>query len=371
MAYDPITEIKRLKELQKQQTLTNLGQKKTDALNQISQYQTGQQAQFGRTRDNSLSQLGKEKATIKPQYYNARNQTSTASQLQAKNFAEYIANRGLANSGSAAQAELNRSMALQSDIGALNQQEQANYDDIGRRETDVNNLYNSNISELESIINQRKSGAESDYTNSLNSAYSDIDADYSKRMIEAQKYMEQLAREKEQQEYARRIAEEQFKYQQEQDLLDNNFRQSQFDYQKQQDALARASRGGGGRSSRSSRGGSSRSSYMTKTQIKNANKKDAWNSFTQASKKGAYNSYKWLQKNGKAIESATDKATLSEMKKSYARSAVREAGEYARNRSSLVNRMFGSSKKTPKKTTKKVPSSNMFARNRASLYNQF
>ena len=58
-----------------------------------------------------------------------------------KNFAEYIANRGLAQSGENDQARLMQNMALQGQVGALKQQEQSVFDELGRRTTNVNNAY--------------------------------------------------------------------------------------------------------------------------------------------------------------------------------------------------------------------------------------
>lgn len=133
-------------------------------------------------KNTSLSQLDQEKAKIQPQYYNTRNQTSTASQLQAKNFAEYLANRGLANSGTSAQSEIARNSALQGQIGALNQQENQAYNDINRRTTDVNNNFNSSVA----------------------SAYSGIDSDINAKVVA---YQQQLAAEQRQREYESQQAE--------------------------------------------------------------------------------------------------------------------------------------------------------------------
>ncbi|OUS72976.1 hypothetical protein B1748_23495 [Paenibacillus sp. MY03] len=114
-----------------------------DALNEARKQQT--LAQLGKSRDAALSNINAEKATIQPRYYDARNQTAASSQQNARNFAEYMAARGGTASGANAQAELTRGMALQGNLGSLRRQETAAFDDIGRRTTDLENAYQSDI----------------------------------------------------------------------------------------------------------------------------------------------------------------------------------------------------------------------------------
>ena len=102
-------------------------------------------ASLGKSRDQSLSNLGAEKATIAPEYYAKRNTESTQSLLGAKNFAEFLANRGQTNSGLAGQGQIASDVALQGGLGALNQQELGANTDIARRTTDVGNAYNSDV----------------------------------------------------------------------------------------------------------------------------------------------------------------------------------------------------------------------------------
>jgi hypothetical protein len=101
-------------------------------------------ASLAKARDSALSNLSVEKAAIQPAYYKKRNAESTQSQLQAKNFAEFMANRG-GNSGSSAQAELARGVALQGNIGALNEQEAGDYATNARRVADVQNAYENDL----------------------------------------------------------------------------------------------------------------------------------------------------------------------------------------------------------------------------------
>jgi hypothetical protein len=102
-------------------------------------------ADLGKARDNSLSNLGAEKAAIQPKYYDAKNQTAAGSQQQARNFAEFMAARGGTGSGTNAQAELNRGMTLQGNLGTLGRQEAADYSDIERRTSDLQNAYESDV----------------------------------------------------------------------------------------------------------------------------------------------------------------------------------------------------------------------------------
>lgn len=101
---------------------------------------------LGKSRDNALSNLGQEKSAIQPKYYDQRNQVAAGAQQQARNFQEYMANRGGTSSGANAQAELSRNMTTQGNLGTLGRQETAAYGDIERRTSDVNNAYESDVS---------------------------------------------------------------------------------------------------------------------------------------------------------------------------------------------------------------------------------
>ncbi len=89
---------------------------------------------------------------IKPMYQNARNQTSAASQQGARSFAEYLANRGLGNSGAAAQGEINRLSSLQNNLGNLNTAEANAYRDIANQRTAIENDYAANLANANNAI---------------------------------------------------------------------------------------------------------------------------------------------------------------------------------------------------------------------------
>lgn len=102
-------------------------------------------------RTKALANLNAQEQEIKPQYQNARNLTSASSQQGARNFAEYLANRGLANSGAAAQAEINRQSSLINNLGNINTAEANALRDIANQRTGVENQY---VADLANANNQ-------------------------------------------------------------------------------------------------------------------------------------------------------------------------------------------------------------------------
>lgn len=100
---------------------------------------------LGKSHDAALSNLGNEKSAIQPKYYDQRNQVAAGAQQQARNFAEFMAQRGGSSSGANAQATLSNNMATQGNLGSLGRQEAQAYTDIERRTTDVNNAYESDV----------------------------------------------------------------------------------------------------------------------------------------------------------------------------------------------------------------------------------
>lgn len=118
----------------------------TNDIKALSEYQKSSQlAQLQKANQQSLSNLDAEQAKIAPEYYNKRAETSTASQLGAKNYAEFLAQRGQTNSGLADQAELSRNMTLQNNTGSLNTAEINAQANIAKRRTDINNAYANDI----------------------------------------------------------------------------------------------------------------------------------------------------------------------------------------------------------------------------------
>lgn len=102
-------------------------------------------ADLENTRNTTLSNLQAEEAKINPAYEAKRTQTSNASKVNARNFQEYLANTGRANSGIGAQYEMGRQNSLNRDINALNTAQAQDVADIARRRTDANNAYNTSL----------------------------------------------------------------------------------------------------------------------------------------------------------------------------------------------------------------------------------
>lgn len=102
-------------------------------------------ADLENTRNTTLSNLQAEEAKINPTYEAKRTQTSNASKVNARNFQEYLANTGRANSGIGAQYEMGRQNSLNRDMNALNTAQAQDVADIARRRTDANNAYNTSL----------------------------------------------------------------------------------------------------------------------------------------------------------------------------------------------------------------------------------
>ena len=112
------------------------------------------------TRDTSLSNLQAEEAKIRPEYAAQRNTLNANNRVAARNFQEYLANTGRANSGIGAQYEMGRQNALQRGLSAINMQEAQNLADIARRRSDVQNAYNTGLASANANV-------EANYINNL------------------------------------------------------------------------------------------------------------------------------------------------------------------------------------------------------------
>lgn len=161
------------------------------------------------TRDTSLSNLQAEEAKIKPTYAAQRSTANAQNRIAARNFQEYLANTGRANSGIGAQYEMSRQNSLQNGLNAINAQEAASLADIARRRSDVQNAYNTGLA----------------------SANANVEANYIKNLLDQR-----------QQQWERDFAQKQF---------DESVRQYN---QNRQDQLNRAFSSGGGSGSRTSGG---------------------------------------------------------------------------------------------------------------------
>lgn len=128
-------------------------------LKRLQQEATAQQLKA--QKEKTLQALAEQEATIKPAYQAQRNSTATVSAKNARSFNEYLANRGLTNSGAAVQAESNRMSTLQNNLA-----------DIDTQETNA----------LNEIARARRN-AETDYANGLATANAQIEADYFSKVL--------------------------------------------------------------------------------------------------------------------------------------------------------------------------------------------
>jgi hypothetical protein len=182
-------------------------------------------------RNTSLNTLATAQKAIEPEYLKQRNTVDTNNQVAARNFAEFMAQRGennaVGNSGSLAQSNITSNAMREGNLGALATGEAQANTENAKQQADVNTLYNSNVASSNATINAAT-------MQSLITAQQNYNA-------------AQIAQEN---------ANRAFNAQQAQQALDNQYRQQQANAA----AAARQSSGGGGSSSRSSGGGSSRKS---------------------------------------------------------------------------------------------------------------
>ena len=111
-------------------------------------------AALKQAKTNALANLDRQEQAIKPMYQNARNMTSASSQTGARSFGEFLANRGLSNSGAAAQGEINRQSALQNNLGNINTAEANAFRDIANQRTQINNNYISDLANANAAIDE-------------------------------------------------------------------------------------------------------------------------------------------------------------------------------------------------------------------------
>lgn len=121
------------------------------------------------TRDKTLSDLQAEQTANKATYNTQRSTANVQNRLGAKNFQEYLANTGRANSGISAQARLQNQNNLNTSLNNINSAESASNVDIERRRTDTNNAYNSGLASananieanyISNLLAQRQKAAE-------------------------------------------------------------------------------------------------------------------------------------------------------------------------------------------------------------------
>jgi hypothetical protein len=97
------------------------------------------------TRNQALSNLQAEQNQNRATYNAQRSSANAQNRLSARNFQEYLASTGRANSGLGAQARMQSANNLNTSLNALNAGEAAALADINRRTTDAQNAYNTGL----------------------------------------------------------------------------------------------------------------------------------------------------------------------------------------------------------------------------------
>ena len=133
----------------------------SDDLNRLKRLQQKAMAnELKAQKEKTLQALAEREATIKPTYQNQRNLASANSQKGARSFSEYLANRGLTNSGASAQGEMNRLSTLQNTLGTIDTNETNELNEIARARANAESDYASNLATANSKL-------EAEYFNNL------------------------------------------------------------------------------------------------------------------------------------------------------------------------------------------------------------
>lgn len=115
-------------------------------LNALKKAQTNAAiADLSNTKNQTLSDLTTEQAKNTANFANQRKVANVQNRIGNKNFQEYLASTGRANTGLAAQAKLSSRNNLNTQLNNIYGAENAAKADINRRITNANNTYNSGL----------------------------------------------------------------------------------------------------------------------------------------------------------------------------------------------------------------------------------
>ena len=117
-------------------------------------------ANLENTRNQALSNLQAEQQKNAATYNQQRSTANAQNRMSARNFQEYLASTGRANSGLNAQARMQNANNLNTSLNTLNAGESAALADINRRTTDAHNAYNTGLASANAQI-------EADYIKNL------------------------------------------------------------------------------------------------------------------------------------------------------------------------------------------------------------
>lgn len=117
-------------------------------------------ANLENTRNQALSNLEAERQSNATLYNQQRSTANAQNRMNAKNFQEYLASTGRANSGLPAQAKMQYDNNLQNSLSYLNAGEAGALADINRRSTLAHDAYNTGLASANASI-------EADYIKNL------------------------------------------------------------------------------------------------------------------------------------------------------------------------------------------------------------
>lgn len=109
-------------------------------------------ADLQNTRDTALSNLAAEQRQNAANYATQRNTANAQNRLSARNFQEYLANTGRANSGLGAQAAMQYNNNLNTSMNNIYGAENAANADIAQRRTNALNAYSSGLASANANI---------------------------------------------------------------------------------------------------------------------------------------------------------------------------------------------------------------------------
>lgn len=114
-------------------------------------------AELEAQKTQALTDIERTQAQTMPTYTAAKQQANVSSQIGAKNFAEYLASRGQAGGGLAAQYEMSRQNTLGGQLGQIGTQEQQALTQFGQQRADVGTQYDTSLANAYGNIDQQLS----------------------------------------------------------------------------------------------------------------------------------------------------------------------------------------------------------------------
>ena len=146
------------------------------------------------TRNQALSNLQAERNQNTSMYNQQRSTANAQNRMAARNFQEYLATTGRANSGLGAQARMQNANNLNTNLNYLNAGEASALADINRRTTDAQNAYNTGLAGANAQI-------EADYIkNLMNEREKQLQREFQERQFQEsiRQFNEQMALQRQQ-----------------------------------------------------------------------------------------------------------------------------------------------------------------------------